>query len=67
VPSGTEDASVRQALKLIRDGLRLHRNRSRKIGYSQLAGPRQSVQQAETGIVGQDLEDAHQPRSLVRR
>ena len=64
VPAAAQYAAIHQLLELVRNSLRLHADGSSEIGDAQLAGLRQSVQESEPGVVGEDLEDSHQPSGL---
>jgi hypothetical protein len=56
VTTTCEDATVRQELKLIRDGLGLHANSIGQLPDGEFIRPCQGVQNAKSRAIGEDLE-----------
>jgi hypothetical protein len=67
VPTTGKNAQISQALKLIRDSLRLHPHRIGQVGNADFFRPNDGVKKTKPGVVRQDLEHGSQPACLNRR
>ena len=56
LPAGRNNAPIREALQLIRDRLRRHSHSSGEVTDTYLSPPLKSVQEAQTGVVCENLE-----------